>query len=76
MITIDLNGGLDYYKNSYKVVYACDADGLMFQVRMNAESPEDALRKWEDLEIIKSTRLAYRLIEVITEKDWSEDARL
>ena len=73
MITIDLSGGLEYYKNRYKVVYTCDSDGLMFQVRMNAASPEDALRKWEDLEIIKNTRLAYRLIEVITDKDWSEN---
>lgn len=71
MITIDLNGGLDYYQNRYKVVYTCDTDGLMFQVRMNAESPEDAANKWEELESIKSTRLSFRLIEVITEKDWS-----
>ena len=71
MITIDLNGGLDYYQNRYKVVYTCDEDGLMFQVRMNATGPEDAIKQWEELEIIKSTRLAYRLVEVITEKDWS-----
>lgn len=75
MITVDLNEGLDYYQNRYKVVYACDTDGLMFQVRLNAESSEDAANKWEELESIKSTRLSFRLIEVITEKDWSvEDA--
>lgn len=73
MITVDLNGGLDYYKNRYKVVYACDTDGLLYQVRMNADSPEDAANKWEELETVNSTRLAFRLIEVITEKDWSED---
>lgn len=71
MITIDLNGGLDYYQNRYKVVYSCPTDGLLFQVRLNAESVEDAINKWEELSIIKSTRLSYKLVEVVTEKDWS-----
>ena len=70
MITIDLNGGLDYYRNRYKVVYTCPTDGLMFQVRLNADSLEDALVIWENLEMIKSTRLSYKLIEIVTEKDW------
>lgn len=73
MITVDLNGGLDYYKNRYRVVYASDSDGLMYQVRLNAGSVEDAFYQWENLEIIKSTRLYYRIVGIITEKDWSEN---